>query len=152
MNPKEDADRSHDESLAVYVISVAAQLAGVHPQTLRIYEQKGLLHPSRTSGNTRRYSDSDVDRLRRILDLTQGKGVNLAGARLILDLEDELSFLADKLGRTVELLRATREEMSESISASGAIVPTTAAIDLNQLIDEMLRRLRRPIPIPPRDT
>jgi MerR family transcriptional regulator, heat shock protein HspR len=74
---------------AVYIISVAAELAGVHPQTLRIYERKGLVRPHRTSGNTRRYSEADIDRLRRIQRLTQ-EGVNLAGAKLIMALEDEL--------------------------------------------------------------
>jgi DNA-binding transcriptional MerR regulator len=74
---------------AVYIISVAAELAGVHPQTLRIYERKGLVRPHRTRGNTRRYSEADIDRLRRIQRLTQ-EGVNLAGAKLIMALEDEL--------------------------------------------------------------
>jgi MerR family transcriptional regulator, heat shock protein HspR len=74
---------------AVYIISVAAELAGVHPQTLRIYERKGLVRPHRTSGNTRRYSDADIGRLRRIQGLTH-EGVNLAGAKRILALEEEL--------------------------------------------------------------
>jgi MerR family transcriptional regulator, heat shock protein HspR len=74
---------------AVYIISVAAELAGVHPQTLRIYERKGLVRPYRTRGNTRRYSEADIDRLRRIQRLTQ-EGVNLAGAKRIMALEDEL--------------------------------------------------------------
>jgi len=74
---------------AVYIISVAAELAGVHPQTLRIYEQKGLVRPHRTSGNTRRYSEADIDRLRRVQRLTQ-EGVNLAGAKRIMALEEEL--------------------------------------------------------------
>jgi MerR family transcriptional regulator, heat shock protein HspR len=74
---------------AVYIISVAAELAGVHPQTLRIYERKGLVRPHRTSGNTRRYSEADIGRLRRIQGLTN-EGVNLAGAKRILALEEEL--------------------------------------------------------------
>ena len=74
---------------AVYIISVAAELAGVHPQTLRIYERKGLVRPHRTSGNTRRYSEADIGRLRRIQGLTH-EGVNLAGAKRIMALEDEL--------------------------------------------------------------
>ena len=73
-------------SKSVYVISVAAELAGVHPQTLRIYERKGLLEPKRTAGNTRRYSDEDIRRLRRIQELTQ-EGINLAGVRRIMELE-----------------------------------------------------------------
>ena len=74
--------------MAVYVISVAAELAGVHPQTLRIYERKGLLEPSRTSGGNRRYSDVDIDRLRRIQELTNA-GLNLEGVRQVMALEEE---------------------------------------------------------------
>jgi MerR family transcriptional regulator/heat shock protein HspR len=74
---------------AVYVISVAAELTGVHPQTLRIYERKGLLDPARTIGGSRRYSERDIARLRRINDLTAA-GLNLAGVKQVMDLEDEL--------------------------------------------------------------
>jgi MerR family transcriptional regulator, heat shock protein HspR len=81
---------------AVYIISVAAELAGVHPQTLRIYEQKGLVRPHRTRGNTRRYSEEDIDRLRRVQTLTQG-GVNLAGVKRIIELEEEVERLRDRL-------------------------------------------------------
>ncbi len=73
----------------VYVISVAAELAGVHPQTLRIYERKGLLDPARTVGGNRRYSEGDIDRLRRIAELT-ADGLNLAGVKRVLELEEEL--------------------------------------------------------------
>ena len=85
-------------SRAVYVISVAAELAGVHPQTLRIYERKGLLDPARTAGGNRRYSDSDLDRLRRIAALTD-EGLNLAGVRRVLELEAEIARLEDDLRR-----------------------------------------------------
>ena len=71
---------------AVYVISVAAELAGVHPQTLRIYERKGLVDPARTEGGSRRYSDSDINQLRRIQELTN-EGLNLAGVKRVLELE-----------------------------------------------------------------
>jgi MerR family transcriptional regulator/heat shock protein HspR len=83
---------------AVYVISVAAELAGVHPQTLRIYERKGLLDPARTAGGNRRYSDSDLDRLRRIAELTD-EGLNLAGVRRVLELEAEIARLEADLQR-----------------------------------------------------
>ncbi len=73
-----------------YMISVAADLVGMHPQTLRIYEQKGLVRPSRTSGNTRLYSEADLERLRLIQRLTTELGLNLAGVELVLRLEDEL--------------------------------------------------------------
>src|ERR671922_2798202 len=90
-------DRHDRRREAVYVISVAAELAGVHPQTLRVYERKGLLNPQRTSGNTRRYSAEDIDRLRRIQELTQGAGVNLAGAKLVLRLEEQMERMRREL-------------------------------------------------------
>lgn len=73
-----------------YMISVAADLVGMHPQTLRLYEQKGLVRPKRTAGNTRLYSDADVERLQLIQRLTTDLGLNLAGVELVLRLEDEL--------------------------------------------------------------
>jgi MerR family transcriptional regulator/heat shock protein HspR len=97
------AERS--DRRAVYIISVAAELAGVHPQTLRIYEQRGLVRPHRTRGNTRRYSEEDIDRLRRVQALTQG-GVNLAGVKRIIELEEEVERLR---GRMRELQRQLDE-------------------------------------------
>ncbi len=94
--PTNAADRR-----AVYIISVAAELAGVHPQTLRIYERKGLVQPHRTSGNTRRYSAADIDRLRRIQRLTQ-EGVNLAGAKRIMALEEELHRVRARIAQLEE--------------------------------------------------
>ena len=73
-----------DRDRPVYMISVAAELAGVHPQTLRVYEQKGLVTPKRTEGNTRRYSQADIERLSLISELTD-EGINLAGVIRILD-------------------------------------------------------------------
>ena len=81
---------------ALYIISVAAELAGVHPQTLRIYERKGLIEPSRTTGRSRRYSDRDILLLRRIQELTN-EGVSLAGVRKILDLEAQLEQLQARI-------------------------------------------------------
>jgi MerR family transcriptional regulator/heat shock protein HspR len=88
-DPNERGVGNGADRRAVYIISVAAELAGVHPQTLRIYEQKGLVRPHRTRGNTRRYSEADIDRLRRVQRLTQ-EGVNLAGAKRIMAMEEEL--------------------------------------------------------------
>src|SRR5579883_2480216 len=85
---------------AVYVISVAADLAGVHPQTLRMYERKGLLSPQLTAGNTRRYSERDVERLRQIQRLTQNDGVNLAGVRIIMEMQGQLEEMRMALERT----------------------------------------------------
>ena len=79
---------TNDRTRAVYVISVAAELAGVHAQTLRIYERKGLVEPARTPGGSRRYSDRDISVLQRIQELTN-EGLNLAGVKRVLDLEAE---------------------------------------------------------------
>ena len=94
---------------AVYVISVAAELAGVHPQTLRIYERKGLLEPARTAGGSRRYSEADVSLLRRIQELT-AEGLNLAGVQRVLALEEEIA-------RLQEQLDATRSSAQERVAA-----------------------------------
>lgn len=98
VDPEERESLSGPDRRAVYIISVAAELAGVHPQTLRIYERKGLVRPHRTSGNTRRYSEADIDRLRRVQRLTQ-EGVNLAGAKRIMALEDDLHRLRQLLAQ-----------------------------------------------------
>ena len=93
---------------AVYVISVAAELAGVHPQTLRIYERKGLVDPARTAGGSRRYSDADIRVLQRIQELTT-EGLNLAGVQRVLELEAENERLQIQLDR----LRAEGDERVE---------------------------------------
>jgi MerR family transcriptional regulator/heat shock protein HspR len=89
----------------VYVISVAAELAGVHPQTLRIYERKGLVRPQRTQGGSRRYSERDVEMLRSIQRLTQDVGINLAGVKRILEMQAEM----EELQRQMDGLRAQLE-------------------------------------------
>ena len=87
---------ARDRDTAVYVMSVAADLAGVHPQTLRLYERRGLVEPARTGGGNRRYSEADLDQLRRITTLTQA-GVNIEGIRRILELESEVARLTRAL-------------------------------------------------------
>ncbi|MGH9293574.1 MAG: heat shock protein transcriptional repressor HspR [Acidimicrobiales bacterium] len=104
---RDGGDRS---ARAVYVISVAAELAGVHPQTLRIYERRGLLDPARTVGGSRRYSEADIAQLRRIQDLTNA-GVNLEGVRRIVALEGELKRLRTEL----EVTRAAAREAVEQL-------------------------------------
>ncbi|MGH2720285.1 MAG: heat shock protein transcriptional repressor HspR [Actinomycetota bacterium] len=99
--------------MGVYVISVAAELAGVHPQTLRIYERRGLLQPQRTQGNSRRYSQRDVDRLRRIQRLTQEEGVNLAGVRIIMDLERQMDRIRDEMEALRRRVDQVTAEMNE---------------------------------------
>jgi MerR family transcriptional regulator, heat shock protein HspR len=91
-----------------YMISVAAELVGMHPQTLRIYEAKGLVRPRRTPGNTRLYSEVDLERLRLIQRLTTELGLNLAGVETVLRLEDELRRLQNRVAR---LEREMRDEV-----------------------------------------
>jgi MerR family transcriptional regulator/heat shock protein HspR len=93
------------------MISVAAELVGMHPQTLRIYEQRGLVRPQRTAGNTRLYSDSDVERLRLIQRLTTELGLNLAGVERVLMMEDELQRLRRRLERMEQEMRRELEEV-----------------------------------------
>lgn len=88
---------------AVYIISVAAELAGVHPQTLRIYERRGLISPHRTPGGTRRYSEEDLERLGMIQELT-ADGVNLEGVRLVMEMRDEIERLQKQVSRLRRLL------------------------------------------------
>ncbi len=104
-SPRDFGERS---TRAVYVISVAAELAGVHPQTLRIYERKGLLDPARTGGGNRRYSEADIAHLRRIQELTAA-GLNLEGVRQVLRLEIEIARLRAEL----ELTRAAARDAIE---------------------------------------
>ncbi len=94
-----------------YMISVAAELVGMHPQTLRIYEQKGLVRPKRTAGNTRLYSDADVERLRLIQRLTSEIGLNLAGVERVLHLEDELNRMRRRLDRMEREMRETIDQV-----------------------------------------
>lgn len=100
-----------ERTRAVYIISVAAELTGVHPQTLRVYERKGLLAPARTGGMSRRYSDSDLDQIRRVQELTN-EGLNLAGVARVLELEAQ-----------VERLRRRVDDLSNQVSQSTALVP-----------------------------
>ena len=88
-----------------YMISVAAELVGMHPQTLRIYESKGLVRPRRTPGNTRLYSEADLERLRLIQRLTTELGLNLAGVETVLRLEDEIKKMRSRLDRMERQMR-----------------------------------------------
>jgi len=112
-----------DRTSAVFVISVAAELAGVHPQTLRIYERKGLLAPARTDGGNRRYSEADIDRLQRINDLTDG-GLNLAGVKWVLELEREVTSLRAELAEVrARLDQTTRHYRRDLVPLSQATRP-----------------------------
>ena len=94
-----------------YMISVAAELVGMHPQTLRTYEEKGLVRPKRTAGNTRLYSDQDVERLRLIQRLTSELGLNLAGVERVLMLEDELQRMHRRMARMEAEMREALNEV-----------------------------------------
>ncbi|HZQ04586.1 MAG TPA: helix-turn-helix transcriptional regulator [Gaiellaceae bacterium] len=94
-----------------YMISVAADLVGMHPQTLRIYEAKGLVRPKRTAGNTRLYSEADIDRLKLIQRLTTEIGLNLAGVERVLRLEDELQRMRSRLDRMEQEMRRAIDEV-----------------------------------------
>jgi len=111
----------------VYVISVAAELAGMHPQTLRIYERRGLLTPARTSGGNRRYSDADIQRLRRIAELASS-GMNLEGIRHVMSLEEEVVRLRHEVA---ELRQALMDAVNALENNSrGALVPLRQAVTL----------------------
>ncbi len=115
--------RQHHQ--AVYVISVAAELAGMHPQTLRIYERRGLVTPARTTGGNRRYSDADIARLRRIAELAS-TGMNLEGIRHVMSLEEENARLRNEM---VELRQRLMDVMNAMDSQSrGALVPLRQAV------------------------
>lgn len=101
----------HSDFDGIYVISVAAHMVGMHPQTLRMYEKAGLLSPKRTGGKSRRYSDEDIRRLREIQELTQEMGVNLAGARLIIEMRERLTHLEE----LVEEIEAKRDELEKDM-------------------------------------
>jgi MerR family transcriptional regulator/heat shock protein HspR len=115
--------RQHHQ--AVYVISVAAELAGMHPQTLRIYERRGLVMPARTTGGNRRYSDADIARLRRIAELAS-TGMNLEGIRHVMTLEEEAARLREEV---MELRQRLLDAVNAMESQSrGALVPLRQAV------------------------
>jgi len=136
--PEPTDPRSAAAVRAVYVISVAAELAGVHPQTLRIYERKGLVEPARTQGGSRRYSDADIHHLRRIQALTD-EGLNLAGVKRVLELEAHVAELEAELGRT-------RSESAAAVAATHRtyrrdLVPVRQAMVRFGESGEVLRQL-----------
>lgn len=115
------------EHHAVYVISVAAELAGLHPQTLRIYERRGLIRPSRTSGGNRRYSEADIQCLLRIANLT-AVGMNIEGIRQVMELEEQVRKLRDESVR----LQAELDHVNSATLRRGRheLVPLRQAVTL----------------------
>ncbi|MFT7601166.1 MAG: MerR family transcriptional regulator/heat shock protein HspR [Acidimicrobiales bacterium] len=116
-----------DSSAAVYVISVAAELAGVHPQTLRFYERKGLVHPSRTESGRRRYSEIDIDQLRRIQSMTD-EGLNLAGVKRVFELEAQVAGYQRQIARLQAAAEAAIQETHRHYRRD--LVPVTQEVTL----------------------
>jgi MerR family transcriptional regulator/heat shock protein HspR len=117
---------------ALYIISVAAELAGVHPQTLRIYERKGLIEPARTQGRSRRYSENDIALLRRIQELTN-EGVSLVGVRKIIDLETDLARAQARIRELEQSLDRARDDLVEAVQQAHRehrrdLVPVSRAV------------------------
>jgi MerR family transcriptional regulator/heat shock protein HspR len=130
-SPKEEGKR-------FYMISAVSQQFGIHPQTLRLYERDGLLKPSRTDGNTRLYSDEDLERLRVILNLTRELGVNLAGVEIVLNMRDKMNRMQDEMSGFLEFFLdqlsrkgVSREEVKERALA---LVPRSS---LRVLLDRL---------------
>lgn len=108
-------DKKTRRDRALYIISVAAEIVGMHPQTLRLYEREGLLTPSRTAKHSRRYSEEDIERLRLIQRLTRQYGVNLAGVRMIMELQERVGHLEAVVDEMEERAREMEREMDEEI-------------------------------------
>ena len=145
--------RASNPGQAIYIISVAAELAGVHPQTLRVYERKGLVNPQRTEGNTRRYSEQDIDQLRKIQELTQ-EGINLAGVMRILELEHQVEELKRAYDEVLDTVTAARGEVERIVGArnAAALVPFKDIRRIRRAMksDEVDRAgRRRTFPSPP---
>ena len=104
-----------DRDRGVYMISVAAELAGMHPQTLRIYEARGLITPKRSPKNTRLYSQEDVERLRRIQELTGELGMNLAGVDRVFELEEEIDRMRRRMRNLERQAERVRDELSKEL-------------------------------------
>jgi MerR family transcriptional regulator/heat shock protein HspR len=141
--PKQDPDAP------VYVISVAAELSELHPQTLRAYERDGLLAPYRTPGGTRRYSRRDVERLRLIRRLTQEEGLNLAGVRLVLEMGERLERSRRRIGELEELVRslAARVEARPAGPRYDLVKPPPSGIELHRSSRRTASRgAGRPVP------
>lgn len=109
--------RRQGNTKALFMISVAAELAGMHPQTLRIYEQKGLITPARTPKNTRLYSEDDIDRLRYIQRLTTDLGMNLAGVDKVIELEEQIESLHSRIANLRDEMELVTRRLHEEVEA-----------------------------------
>jgi MerR family transcriptional regulator, heat shock protein HspR len=114
------------KSKGAYMISAVAEMYAIHPQTLRLYEREGLLKPSRTEGNTRLYTDEDIERLEFILNLARDLGVNIAGMAIILQMRERMEEMNRQMQSFVEYVRTemiTRMQQAQGMATSAAIVP-----------------------------
>lgn len=118
------ARRLSDPDQPIYVISIAAELAGVHPQTLRVYERKGLVNPKRTEGNSRRYSERDIQILRRVQELSN-EGLNLAGVMRVMELEQQVGSLRRRHERLSDQIEVLQDQLQQALEArdANAMVP-----------------------------
>ena len=161
--PQSDAEEAEEtvveRSRGVFMISVAAELAEMHPQTLRLYEARGLIAPQRSAKNTRLYSHEDVDRLRRIQEMTAERGLNLAGVETVLELEQRLEEMRDEVrrmrSRADELERQMGDEVAHArrtLRSETEIVPY-GAYDADEIVPPTgdKRRLKIPIEKPKRE-
>lgn len=121
---KDNKKEQKREKQKCYMISIVAERYGIHAQTLRLYERDGLLKPSRTSGNTRLYSDEDLEKLELILNLTRNLGVNLAGVEIILNMREKMSIMQEEMNRFIQFFMeqlskkgVTKEEVKEAALA-----------------------------------
>jgi MerR family transcriptional regulator/heat shock protein HspR len=140
-----DANKRDKEP--VYIISVAARLADVHPQTLRIYERKGLINPARVH-NRRCYSEADIERCRLIQELTQEMGVNLAGVKMILEMRKRMEGMRKRVTSLEEELEAMKDEVEERVreieqSFRNDIVPLPRGDIMSMQLNDPFRKLRR---------
>ena len=120
---------------AYFMISAVAQKYNIHPQTLRLYEREGLLKPSRTEGNTRLYSEEDLEQLETILTLTRDLGVNLAGVEIILNMREKMDAMQHEFERFFQYLQSHGEELTNfdvAPEGSDALVPLTRAAALRR--------------------
>ena len=114
------------KKIKTYTISAVAELFEVHPQTLRLYEREGLLKPSRSEGNTRLYTDTDLERLEVILSLTRELGVNLAGVEIILNMREKMNAMQHEFERFIEYVQSHAFEISQQVETSSeteALIP-----------------------------
>src|ERR671910_199278 len=126
--PQAREEGALDEERGVFMISVAAELAHMHPQTLRMYEARGLIAPKRSAKNTRLYSQADVERLRRIQQMTSEEGLNLAGVETVLELEQRVERMRSDIARMRKQAAEMEKQMSEELerlrkSLGGELVP-----------------------------